>query len=296
MDTTKFNKEIESLRAEAVNSGSELHPLIKENIKQRVLNASRAEAETKLQTKRFTGQERRNNFMKYIISTLLGLSLLGGTALAAQNSKPGDILFPIKKAQERIAVSFAASAEQKAALEAKFANNRLEELNQIQAQAKADVQVQAEAKAEKNGKKPAVKAKAEAEAKAEVKNAINVLTQVRANLEAKGNATAASSVGETLLKLKAKENEDAGANVNVDVNEENHGRQNGAKTEVNASGGADNEIKAESNSGGASGVNASDGANLGAGAGVETGGSGVNANVNANINAGGNLNSGLKIK
>lgn len=212
-DTKKFSKEIAALKASGTFESDSLHPLIKDSIKQRVLKS--IFAQTADAPKSFVWQEKKTWLIKYIVSPLLGFSLLAGTALAANNSKPGDVLFPVKKAEEKIAISLATSDQAKASLEVKFANRRLEEFKQIREQIKTDVSANAgnatstiSGRAGSTNSKNHLEfhAKAEAEAQAEVSNAINALTQVRLNLSSKNNQQAASSVENTLLKLRDTKN------------------------------------------------------------------------------------------
>ncbi len=188
-NTKKFNKEIFGLKH--LPQENLLHPLKKEQLKQVIFQE--INSETNSVAKRYIQQERRSNFMKYIISTLLGLSILGGTAFASNSAKPGDLLYPVKKAKEKIQINLSVSEEAKAKLQAKFGEERLKELNKI----KSEISVHA------TGTPANIKAKVEAEG--EVSNAITTLKEVQTKLEAKGNTTAAAAIGETIVRLQAKE-------------------------------------------------------------------------------------------
>ncbi len=222
----KFNNEISAIRALEAFETSELHPLIKETIKQRVLKS--ISSDPVALPKNFSWAEKKAPYIKYIISSLLGFSLLGGTAFAANTSKPGDILFPIKKVEEKVAISLAISEEAQVALEVKFANRRLEELKQIQAQIKLgdsqnsdpsnarttkldnenkDAGTNLSLKDNLNKtKRQRIQSKAEVKAQAEVSRAINALAKTKSHLNSSRGNQAASTVDITLLKLRDTEN------------------------------------------------------------------------------------------
>src|SRR5579864_9139923 len=93
----KFNKEISALKSAAsrreISGSSGLHPLRKSQLKQEIFskleNAGATATETIADPKRYTWHERKNHMIKYIVSTLLGLSLVGGAVSAASlNKKP----------------------------------------------------------------------------------------------------------------------------------------------------------------------------------------------------------------
>src|SRR5581483_6254426 len=98
LSTKKFNKEIGALKA--LPAENQLHPLRKEQIKHRVLEAITAMA--KPASKPLTWQERGHSLLRYLIAVVAGLSLVAGTAFAANGAKPGDPLFPVKKVTENI--------------------------------------------------------------------------------------------------------------------------------------------------------------------------------------------------
>lgn len=65
------------------------------------------------------------------------LSLTIGTAVAALESVPGQTIYPIKKIVENVQLRLASSDEEKANLQIKFANNRVDELETILQKQKA---------------------------------------------------------------------------------------------------------------------------------------------------------------
>ncbi len=68
-------------------------------------------------------------FMPIII--LLMVMLGGGASLAANSALPGDTLYPVKNVNEKFESFFAVSANEKAKVEADFANTRLEEAEKV---------------------------------------------------------------------------------------------------------------------------------------------------------------------
>ena len=69
--------------------------------------------------------------MAVVSAILIFLLAGGGTAMAAWSAAPGDILYPIKLASEKVTIVLSANEESKAELHMKYADRRLEELEQI---------------------------------------------------------------------------------------------------------------------------------------------------------------------
>jgi hypothetical protein len=185
----KFNKEIEQLKA-LQNQGDLLYPLSQSQIKQNLLRQIHDGTVTNSVPKRYIQTQDNltlKKFMlyKYALVVLLGLGLTGGTVFASENSKPGDLLFPVKKAKEQIQLSLAVSSEAKTNLQSRFAEKRVDELVEVKNDLKADVKAQTQAETEAN-------------------QAIQTLTEVKTQLEAKGNTTAASAINETILRLRTR--------------------------------------------------------------------------------------------
>ena len=72
-------------------------------------------------------------------ATLIFLLAGGNTAMAAWSAIPGDILYPIKLASENITIVLSRDVESKAELHMKYADKRLEELEQMGADTDSDV-------------------------------------------------------------------------------------------------------------------------------------------------------------
>jgi hypothetical protein len=70
----------------------------------------------------------------YAIPILFMLTVVvstGGVALAAESSRPGDLLFPVERAVENVRLSVAFSPEKKDALMKQYSDERLSELREI---------------------------------------------------------------------------------------------------------------------------------------------------------------------
>jgi len=115
---------------------------------------------------------------RYIISVLIGITLVGGSAFASNSAKPGDFLYTVKRVKEEARLLVTFSPQARANLQAQFAIERMQDLQDMQPQAQA-------------------------QAGAEVSNAIKSLTKVENELKAKGNLSAAAEVQTEIDKLEA---------------------------------------------------------------------------------------------
>lgn len=132
--TKKFNTEIRVLKNMRVSADS-LSPgelsVIREKI---LLRLSRQPAIFS----GFSWSDRIHNLTRYVISILVGLSVVAGTTFASNAAVPGDLLYPIKRAKEKVELSLSVSEESKANLQAGFAKVRLQELHALSAKIKAN--------------------------------------------------------------------------------------------------------------------------------------------------------------
>ena len=133
----KFKKEIQALGR--LNGQRLLHPLKKAQIKQRVL--ARLHEQPSLRPA-FSLRGQGSRLLRYIISLITAICLLGGTALASANSLPGDVLYQVKIAKEKIEIAVAVTQQSRANVETKHAEERLKELEQITAQVQIQTQVE----------------------------------------------------------------------------------------------------------------------------------------------------------
>jgi cytochrome b involved in lipid metabolism len=202
-DTNQFNKLILALRS-LRNSGDVLSEPELSAIKQKIFLS--VAAETKSSPARLTWTERKEKIMKYIISILVGLSLVGGTAFASSGSKPGDLLYPIKRAKEKVQLTVAASSESKANLQASFAQERLSELEKLEAKNKS-VHTNSTSTRVSNSQinnDEGQETEFKAEAKVEVQNAVSVLQKLKIDLENKGNTEGAKAVAKNISRLQSR--------------------------------------------------------------------------------------------
>jgi hypothetical protein len=123
----KFNKEIASLKELDENS-NELSLQDMERLKQGVLKAIAGISPEEAAQSRWP---KFGSLINFAVATLLGLLLLGGTAFAAGNSIPGDVLYPVKLAAEKVELSLALSQKSKINLQTNFARERLNELQKL---------------------------------------------------------------------------------------------------------------------------------------------------------------------
>ncbi|MEK9176793.1 MAG: DUF5667 domain-containing protein [Patescibacteria group bacterium] len=94
---------------------------------------------------------RRFSFLKNMvmapiaIALVIALSAGGGVAFAAQGSVPGDVLYPVKiEVNERVAAALAVSTEAKAGLDARLAEERLEEATELSEENRLTVEAKTE--------------------------------------------------------------------------------------------------------------------------------------------------------
>jgi hypothetical protein len=189
-DTKKFNTEIAKLKKLADKSS--LPSLRKEQIKQAILEKIK-EPQESTKPEGVFWYNQHTHFIRFALAGMVGIFFIGGTAFASNSSVPGDLLYPVKQVKEKIEVSLSTSTERKAKLRSHFAEERLKELSRLRIQT-----------VEKPTENYSNRQNYENEAKNNLQNAVEILTDVKAQLEAKGHTQAASSVSETLLKLQGK--------------------------------------------------------------------------------------------
>lgn len=183
MSTQQFKREIKALSG--IKSENVIHPLTKEQIKQRVL------LEISLEHKIPSGFSLSFKFrhaFKYILAGSLGLSLFTGTVLAANKAMPGDTLYPIKIAKENLELNMAAQPKTKAKIIASHAQIRIEELEEIKTTNKSEK----------------IQKKAQEKSRAQVISAIESLNEVKNQLKQEGNNSDLNDVENNLSELKIK--------------------------------------------------------------------------------------------
>ena len=225
----KFNKEIQNLRALVQGSNPDLDNTRADILKQKVLNSIsvldlKVDNKTYLKDKVFFNWPK---FLGYATSILFGLSLLGGTAFASNSALPGDLLYPVK-----VRLDLAISEQSKAALQEKFAEVRLTELQEISVKSppgdlknKPDghnamvkpatttleigqaISSGQPSSTPENQKFRQLQIQARQDADAAVASAVTALEKAKDNLESKGQEKAAASFNSNILELKIKAKE-----------------------------------------------------------------------------------------
>ncbi len=145
-NTKRFSKEIDAM-PKLMDSQNAMPPERMEEVKQKVMSAVIRQAAVSASARNRAGvwdfmRERGERVIRYVVSVLVGLSLLGGSAFAADGAKPGDVFYPVKRIKEKIQLSVSLSAEAKANLQARFAHERLKELGQLQPEAQVQTKVE----------------------------------------------------------------------------------------------------------------------------------------------------------
>lgn len=134
-------------------------------------------------------------FLKFGMVMVLAVMVLSGTAYASRGAQPGDILYPVKKVKENIAVTLAPTPEIKLELKTQFAEERLKELENIKKIP--------EANSSKNPT-PQKNTKARIQAEAEVTAAIEDLKSTQEKLQTKveSRKEQTEKIEKTIMKLE----------------------------------------------------------------------------------------------
>lgn len=234
----KFNKEIEALPG--LLAQANLEPARQQVVKDKILKAISNEHAKAGAPIALSWTEKYDRVLRYAVSVLLGLSLVGGTSFAASGSAlPGDFLYPIKLAKEKVQLSLAGSAESKALLKARFAANRLTELKDLSGEdldaskiegeqqngASLNGQVFINSTTTASGTPDAsgngnIKSRAKKEAQAEVKDALDGLKLLKNKFKLEGDDRAAAGVSGDILNLQR---EAASANIGIESEDNGHG-------------------------------------------------------------------------
>lgn len=181
-NSKKYEKEIKALHQ--LKGDRLLNPLRKAQLRESLLNiVNHVDIPEQRKTFWYSKHERAGYFVRYAASAMLGLALIGGgTAFASNAARPGDVLFPVKKATEKARLSLTRSEESRAEISTKIAEDRIGDIDEVD---------------------ESVKLKAQVEAQTQVNHAIQALTDVQSKLQTKGNTEAATSVAENIARLRA---------------------------------------------------------------------------------------------
>lgn len=215
-NTKKFSREIQALKA--LNPVELLHPLRQEQIRQAVMENISGVPQAARSDFNFIRMEKRHKILYYIVSTLLGLSILGSTAFASGGAMPGDSLYPVKRTKEKVQLALTFSEQAKAQLQAVQAQERLEELQEIK------IKAQPQQVSPQNQKQQQLETETEHDALNQVNQALQTLTKVHTELKAKGNTRAAATLNDNIEKLKTQAHK-AHLVTNFDDNNNNNKEQ-----------------------------------------------------------------------
>jgi hypothetical protein len=179
--TQKFKKEIYALNS--LKRERTLHPLLKEQVKQRILSLIARPENVQAPLR---ARSRSFKILRYLAPISAGILLCAGTVFASGGANPGDALYPVKIAKENVELALAPTAKAKAQVRAVQAENRLIELDKITAK-NPTVQVSQQTKQT---------------AKTEVQNAIKTLSTVRVQLTAQGDTKGANDLSNKISNLR----------------------------------------------------------------------------------------------
>ncbi len=243
----KFKQEISAIKQLSGHDHS-LPPERQELIKQRLLAAIANEPLPQTQKHFPSWKEKISKIFRLAASVALGLSLAGGTAYAAGNSKPGDVLYPVKLATEKIRLGLSITEQTKAQLQAQFALERLRELKEIKlknfpvqildnsnthsgststAQGEVWLTLPANATGSPllNKRQNQLQVNTQAEANLEISAAISSLEKVQSKLQDKGETEAAEKISKKILQLQTGAKSE---NIIITKNKEKQGENNAA--------------------------------------------------------------------
>ncbi len=189
--------------------------------------------------------------MPIFLSIVLLLSGTAGITLASQNSLPGEMLYPIKLRSEDVRSVLALSTQSKAELEVNFAENRLEEAEELSNETKLDTEIRSNLennfelhanRVEEHAKALAlVDAKAAADISANLEASLRAHDRILSRIALVQEGTVKPEVKSLLLKIRsearsASQNRQEGeneVNVDADVQAAAEGRLNAAENKVN---------------------------------------------------------------
>ncbi len=207
MNSNKNNKALAVLKAFEQQTG--LHPLRQAALKSQLLERVASEDVPPLLEKRLLWNSSVSS-VPAIFAAVFCVLIAGGAALATETSTPGDIFHPLKLVSEKIELRLAPSNEMKATIEARQANERIEELTHVRAKASSTEKAEIKARLEDRSKS------IEVETKVRVEKTLESLEQVRNNLSAQGNERAVRAIDKSIERLKSRATKSRIRNQEVD--------------------------------------------------------------------------------
>jgi hypothetical protein len=199
----KYNREINALKSTA--NDSSLHPLRLAQLKQQLLEKVAAITQTKSSGTSLLQQENKIGFtyrlmvIRYVLPTIAGVFLIGGTVLASNSALPGQPLYPVKRLKEKVELGLTISEKGHAEVMAKHAQERLVELDQIAPPLPNQYDAQNLVVTEEVHNEQEDRARLEASN--EIQGAINKLSEVKNKLESKGDKEEVTALNKTIKHL-----------------------------------------------------------------------------------------------
>lgn len=182
-----------------------------------------------------------NNKFKPMIPLMIAAVMflgVGGTAVMADNSRPGDVLFGIDRAAEEVRIAFAGKAKA-ADLKAKFAEERLSEVQALVTDARLKASASTTASTTGTTTATTTTSRKDQQVGVGVNVALSYLSKVSADLEASGNLEAQARIQTVIERLETLVNTD-GVKATVKSNEDFKlrlkGEVDGDKIEINTNG------------------------------------------------------------
>lgn len=157
------------------------------------------------------GLKLRKTTMHATAAILIAVMIGGGTSFAAENAVPGDVLYPVKvEVNENVKSALAVSNAAEAKLQARLAQERLEEAEQLAAEGRLDAESSAVIRTRLQRHYEAAIERSE---RAETEANAEVAAEVRATLEG-----AFRSYADVLSRIDAGGDGSAGADIVSDLN------------------------------------------------------------------------------
>ncbi|MBI3231696.1 MAG: hypothetical protein HYZ51_01285 [Candidatus Doudnabacteria bacterium] len=224
-DIKKFNRETQALRTMSLSERQDV--LGVDRVKMRVMSEIASEMLIEERVSNLAGKGK--SLFKAMAAALVSLGLLGGTAFASENSLPGEFLYIVKRAKEKVEIGVTVGLSKKAQVEARHAEERLKELAKLNAKAQSSSQPKSvvpaplifvipsttsttttleslKAESESLEKKPKtpIQIKAQAEAEAQVDKALKALSRAEEKFKDQKNEEARKKIEQNIIKLRQK--------------------------------------------------------------------------------------------
>jgi hypothetical protein len=217
-DEKGFEKEIAAIKGQG-GFGDNLSDDSKQSVRSKVMQAISSAAVQAQPV--YSWRQKYHTAIRYAVSVVVGLSLVGGTTFASNGTVPGDPLYSVKRVKEKIELTLALSDASKTGLEAKFAEDRLTELHALMAKfmqqggpknsaivsgsgSTTPANIATSTEENNSGKGNELEIKAEADASSQVNTALTKLKHLQAKFTASGQTEAAAAIQINIVDLQNK--------------------------------------------------------------------------------------------